>query len=171
MTSSHFHLQHSRRTIWRPLAAALALIAAMAVAAPPAHADGPLSKVNHVIIVMQENHSFDNYFGAIPSAVNSPYHAPTGNCAPSDHRCVDGLTCSRDLTGTYLCSNSNLDDDGSAVYAFHDANYCPAPDLDHGWPSSHLEGNFNNPNQMLASSLSDGFVRVNDATEQNDGGV
>jgi len=28
-----------------------------------AFADGNLSNVNHIIIVMQENHSFDNYFG------------------------------------------------------------------------------------------------------------
>ena len=31
-----------------------------------AHADGPLHKVKHIIIVMQENHSFDNYFGVLP---------------------------------------------------------------------------------------------------------
>jgi len=28
-------------------------------------AQSGLQKVNHVIIVMQENHSFDNYFGAV----------------------------------------------------------------------------------------------------------
>lgn len=28
-------------------------------------ADGNLQKVNHIIIVMQENHSFDNYFGVL----------------------------------------------------------------------------------------------------------
>jgi phospholipase C len=31
-----------------------------------AQADGPLKKVKHIIIVMQENHSFDNYFGVLP---------------------------------------------------------------------------------------------------------
>jgi phospholipase C len=34
-----------------------------------------LSKVNHVIIVMMENHSFDNYFGALAYAPGSPYHS------------------------------------------------------------------------------------------------
>jgi hypothetical protein len=28
-------------------------------------ADGNLNRVNHIIVVMQENHSFDNYFGAL----------------------------------------------------------------------------------------------------------
>lgn len=156
---------------WTLAATIFAFVAGLGFAAPAAHADGPLANVNHVIIVMQENHSFDNYFGVLPYAKNTPYHAPTGNCPPSDHQCVDALTCSRDATGTYLCSNSNVDDDGSTVFAFHDANYCPAPDLDHGWPSSHHEGNFDDPNQMFASSPNDGFVRVNDATEQKDGGA
>ena len=28
-------------------------------------AEGDLQRVNHIIIVMQENHSFDNYFGTL----------------------------------------------------------------------------------------------------------
>jgi phospholipase C len=35
-------------------------------------ADGDLHKVNHIIVVMQENHSFDNYFGALAYAPGSP---------------------------------------------------------------------------------------------------
>ena len=40
--------------------------------ASSARADGDLSKVNHIIIVMQENHSFDNYFGVLPYASGTP---------------------------------------------------------------------------------------------------
>ena len=41
-----------------------------------------LSKVNHIIIVMMENHSFDNYFGALAYAPGSPYHtSSSGLCA------------------------------------------------------------------------------------------
>src|SRR5580692_3521975 len=112
-----------------------------------ARADGPLSKVNHVIIIMQENHSFDNYFGALPYAPGSPYHAASGtNCAPNDHSCLAALSCVRQPDGTYTCTNSNLEDNGATVTAFHDSNYCPGPDLDHSWPSAHVEGNFQNPN-------------------------
>ena len=54
--------------------------------ATPAHADGSVKKVNHIIIVMQENHSFDNYFGALPYAPGGPYH--NGPCDRDDHGCV-----------------------------------------------------------------------------------
>src|SRR5437667_5537352 len=69
------------------------------------------------------------------------------------------------------CTNSNPDEFGSPVVAFHTNDYCPAPDLDHGWASSHKEGNYSAPNNMLKSSPNDGFVRVNDLTEQPDNGV
>ena len=38
----------------------------------PALAQTGLQKVNHIIIVMQENHSFDNYFGALAYAPGTP---------------------------------------------------------------------------------------------------
>src|SRR5437763_4031315 len=61
-----------------------------------------LQKVNHIIVLMQENHSFDNYFGALAYAPNTPYHRPDlfdrnldrdarGGCREGDHSCVDGL--------------------------------------------------------------------------------
>jgi len=133
-------------------------------------ADGGLSHVNHIIIVMQENHSFDNYFGVLPYARGTPYHRAARRCPSSDHSCVDGLSCTRDATGNYTCTNSNVDDDGSTVFAFHDARYCVGPDLQHDWPGSHREANFNHPAGALAFSPNDGFVLVNDATEQIDNG-
>ena len=135
-----------------------------------AFADGSLTKVNHIIIVMQENHSFDNYFGALPYAPGSPYHSGNGSCSSTDHKCVDGLACTIATDGSLHCINSNLDDDGSTVYAFHNSSRCVLPDLDHGWFGTHLEMNFKNPNATLTNSLSDGFVRRNDLTEQNDNG-
>src|SRR6267154_2855470 len=131
-------------------------------------AEGDLQKVNHIIIVMQENHSFDNYLGALAYTPGSPYHNANGRCLPSDHQCVDGLSCATDLSGNLTCSNSNLDDDGSTVVAFHDPSRCVIPDLDHTWFGTHKEVNFLNPNSSLSSFLSDGFIRVNDVTEQLD---
>jgi phospholipase C len=69
------------------------------------------------------------------------------------------------------CANANTDDDGSTVFAFHDANRCPAPDLDHGWVATHREVNFGAPNATRRRAPMNGFVRVNDETEQHDGGV
>ena len=132
-----------------------------------ARADGSLQNVNHIIIVMQENHSFDNYFGVLAYAPGTPYHIGNGACSATDHRCVDGLTCKNSF-GTLTCSNSNLDDDGSTVKAFHEPTRCVKPDLDHSWLSTHREANFLNPNQALQYFFSDGFVRVNDLTEQID---
>ncbi len=122
-----------------------------------ARAEGDPHKVKHVIVIMQENHSFDNYFGALTYAPGSPYHAPKredrderdGGCRKDDHRCVDGLACSVDAAGKFTCRNANLDDDGSTVFAFHDSRRCVAPDLDHGWANTHRSANFNRPNDTL----------------------
>jgi len=154
---------------------------ASAVLAEPQAHSGKIHDVKHVIIVMQENHSFDNYFGALAYAPNTPYHTPhTGRgcdddrragCRGDDHRCVDGLHCAADAAGALHCSDSNLDDDGSTVVAFHDTNRCVQPDLDHEWTSVHREANFDRPNATRRRAPMDGFVRVNDETEQHDGGV
>jgi len=35
-----------------------------------------LDRVGHIIVLMQENHSFDNYFGSLPYVRGGHYHAP-----------------------------------------------------------------------------------------------
>ena len=134
-------------------------------------ANGDVRNVNHIIIVMQENHSFDNYFGALAYAPGSPYHNGNGPCSQGDHQCVDGLICTIDASGNLTCSNSNLDDDGMVVKAFHAPSRCVVPDLDHSWFGTHSEANFQNPNDAQTNFLADGFVRVNDITEQVDNGA
>jgi phospholipase C len=132
---------------------------------------GDIHRVKHVIVVMMENHSFDNYFGVLPYAPGSPYHAASSaGCGRNDHRCVDGLACQVDASGAVQCSNANLDDDGSTVVAFHNANRCVQPDLDHGWVGTHREVNFAAPNDTRRRRPMDGFVRVNDEIEQPDTG-
>lgn len=139
------------------------------LASHAAFADGNLKKVNHIIIVMQENHSFDNYFGVLAYAPGSPYHNGNGACASTDHKCVDGLQCTLN-NGVYSCANVNLDDNGSMVHAFKASTRCVRPDMDHSWVGTHREVNFANPNSTLANPLNDGFVRQNDLTEQIDNG-
>ncbi len=154
--------------IWRMAILPLAL--AM-FTSTPSMAEGDLNKVNHVIIIMQENHSFDNYFGALAYAPGSPYHHRAEGCRPDDHSCVDGLTCKVDKSGALNCENWNVDDDGSIVRSFHDPKRCAAPDLNHAWYWTHKEVNFNDPNNTFFDQDHDGFVRVNDLTEQVDNGV
>src|SRR5258707_126208 len=130
---------------------------------PPPGATG-LACVNHIVVMMQENHSFDNYLGALPYAPGSPYHP--GPCASGDHTCVDGLSCTADASGTLTCTNSNPESDGSApVVSFHDHRLCVFPDLDHTWGGTHHEINFADPNDSLHGA-NDGFVSQNDLTEQ-----
>src|SRR6516164_640199 len=144
----------------------------------PAFAQDGLQKVKHIVIAMQENHSFDNYFGALAFAPGSPYHTPAGvdhdghgACQEGDHRCVDGLSCTVDASGEVHCFNSNIDDSGHSVFAFHDSRRCVPPDLDHEWLGTHKEANFLHPNDALGDFRADGFVRQSDLTEQLDNGV
>jgi phospholipase C len=139
--------------------------------ATPARADGDLNKVKHIIVIMQENHSFDNYFGALAYAPGSPYRNGIGGCRKDDHDCVDGLACKVNKDGTLTCSNSNREDNGSVVFSFHDLKRCAAPDLNHSWFETHEEMNFFHPNNTLRDADANGFVRVNDATEQLDNGM
>jgi phospholipase C len=135
-------------------------LVALAAAPVAALARGDIGHVNHVIILMQENHSFDNYFGVLPYAPGGPYHP--GPCDDDDHACVDGLSCARTPKGALACRNSNPDDAHGRVRAYHAVTYCPGPDLRHDWPASHQEANFANPGLTFLASPNDGFVRVND---------
>ena len=114
-------------TLYRLFLAAMVVIALTALTAGQALANGDIKKVKHIIIVMQENHSFDNYLGALAYAPGTPYHTSSTGCSKNDHNCVDGLTCSVDAAGKLTCLNANLDDDGSTVFAFHDGRRCAAP--------------------------------------------
>jgi phospholipase C len=124
-----------------------------------------LPRVNHIIIVMQENHSFDNYFGALAYAPGSPYRNGNGPCSDTDHSCVDGLTCSK-TSGILQCTNSNADEYGVAVTAFKATTRCVMPDLDHSWLGTHREINLDNPNQALEHALNNGFVWQNNFLHQ-----
>ena len=75
------------RTARRSLPALSAAAVLLALAAVPAGATVPRSihKIKHVVIIMQENRSFDNYFGAYPRADGIPGiagHPGTIPCVP-----------------------------------------------------------------------------------------
>ena len=133
----------------------------LGMAAPkPGLADGDLQNVQHIIIVMQENHSFDNYFGVLAYAPGSPYHAGSGNCAATDHTCVDSLSCTSG--GSALtCTNSNLNAQHQPVVAYHATSECTDPDLDHSWVGVHDEVNWLRPNNALRAPLENGFILRN----------
>jgi phospholipase C len=154
-----------RRYGTAPLAAVIAC--ALFVSPSAVRADGDLNNVHHFILMMQENHSFDNYLGALPYVPGTPYHGARGHrgCPATDNTCVDGLSCKALPSGELRCRNGNTGNLGHRVNAFHDPRYCTGPDLDHSWIGSHMEGNFRRPNNMLKSSRNQGFVRVNAASD------
>jgi phospholipase C len=139
-------------------AASLAALSLTCISgARPAFADGNLNKVNHIIVIVQENHSFDNYLGALAYAPGSPYHNGNGPCSSSDSLCVDGLTCTVS-DGNLSCSNSNVNNEGGIVYATHSNTRC-ITDPDHSWYGEHLDLNWSDPNDALSDTLDNGFER------------
>ncbi len=71
-----------------------------------------IHKIRHVIIVMQENHSFDNYFGTFPGADGFPRRdGRISVCVPDPHlgHCVRPFHDSRRPTGGGGLHNSAAD--------------------------------------------------------------
>ncbi len=73
--------------------------------------------IEHIVVLIQENHSFDNYFGKLNQ---KKYYGSE----------VDGISA----------SHSNPDLNGSMVSAFHETTLC-ADDPEHGWDAIHQEWN------------------------------
>jgi phospholipase C len=149
----------------RPILALFGLswLAVSSLVPGSARADGDLGRVNHIVVMMQENRSFDNYFGALPYVPGGPYHPCFGTSSRSDHRCVEGLTCTAGASGELTCSNYNPSSAGETIFAFHNRRICGLSGLDHGWPASHSEANWEHPGDTFRSSPNDGFVRQNES--------
>jgi phospholipase C len=83
----------SLRAVVAALAVAAPAAALLAIAAVPsvATAAAGIHKIRHVVVIMQENRSFDSYFGTYPGADGIPMrHGVPTVCAPDPlrHRCV-----------------------------------------------------------------------------------
>jgi phospholipase C len=79
----------------------------------PPQASGKFQKINHVIWIIQENHSFDNYFGTFPGADGFP----PGTCAP-------------EMPGSKKC-----------IKPFHMPKDQPIFDIAHSWEAAHAAYN------------------------------
>ena len=66
----------------RALLALVTAAAFMALSAAPARPAPPKTPIHHFITLMQENHTFDNYFGTYPGVDG----IPSGACVPLDPR-------------------------------------------------------------------------------------
>jgi phospholipase C len=75
--------------------------------APPADASAASAKIKHVVVIMQENRSFDHYFGTYPGAEGLPVDG-AGNftsCIPDPDAGADGGGCSRPF---HLTTDKNI---------------------------------------------------------------
>ena len=93
-----------------------------------------IPEIEHIVIVMMENHSFDNVLGMLPHRVRARRH-------------VDGLPVS--LTGRQLAVNR--DSAGRPYHAFHAPTDCPGDAVTQTWNASHLQ---------FDGGRNDGFVRT-----------
>src|SRR5690242_5265622 len=81
-------------------AASLVILASIAVGSGSAAADGATkTPIKHVIVVFQENISFDHYFGTYPTALNGPGETP--------FKAVPGTPTVNGLTGELIEHNPN----------------------------------------------------------------
>ena len=93
-----------------------------------------MHQIKHVVVLMMENHSFDNMYGRIPQVVKGRAR-------------VDGLT----MSGGHI-TNSNPDKDGKPVFARHASTPCqPEGEPTQTWNASH---------EAYAHGKNTGFVKA-----------
>ncbi|KHL02581.1 phospholipase [Sinomonas humi] len=130
---------------WFAVSAALAVVVLLIAAAcsavgRPAQSATPagISKIKHVVIIMQENRSFDSYFGTFPGADGIPMQngVPTV-CVPDPekHACVRPYydPADRNAGGPHSQSNAKADVNGGQMNGFiaqaeHASSNCAAND-------------------------------------------
>jgi phospholipase C len=116
--------------------------------APPFIGDGP---VNHIIIFMQENRSFDQYFGA----------------ALNDYRARQGLP--RDIDGIPANVSLKTWDGSPNVSPFHMISMC-SEDLTDSWQEAHSEMDLENPGSPSDPAPMDGFASMAGGFSAHTGG-
>lgn len=147
------------------LSVCLILLAFVAVQTSSAQeADDPttpagISAVNHVIFMLQENRSFDTYFGML-----NPYRVSRGWNIGDDqkHYDVDGIE--NKLNKLY-----NEDDEGQSFYLFHTTSTC-LDDMSSSWLESY--GDVNRYDFTINRKiLMDGYVHTAENFAKNHGGT
>lgn len=103
--------------------------------------NGSIQSVNHIIFMVQENRSFDSYFGQLPA-----YWTANGYPQASQQPPFDGLPA-KASNPSYSGANS--------VSAFHLATEC-IQNLSPSWNESHVDWNRADPTSTTATM--DGFV-------------
>lgn len=98
---------------------------------------GDITKIEHIVFTMQENRSFDHYFGRMPVYRNQ--HEIPGD--------VDGVPAD--------ASNPSFDNPSKLITPYHLATECHE-NLSPGWNESHRQWNRSDPSSSTPTL--DGFV-------------
>jgi len=101
------------------------------------------ANIQHVIVLMQENRSWDSYYGMID--------LPQCGQEAAGQSCVDKLP-------PQGATNPDPTDLSKTIASFHQTLYC-TEDTAHGWDSSHVEYNRTDPN--APDGFNDGFTTAN----------
>ncbi len=106
-----------------------------------------IQAINHIIVMLQENRSFDNYFGKL-----------------NDYRVAQGLPA--DVDGLSPDASNPSFDGTSTVSVYHLLTMC-AEDSSPAWNESHVD--FNRYDPTSDTGLMDGFVYTAAKLAQDDG--
>src|SRR5256885_6739433 len=99
----------------------LAGCGARSIAPPPAACAGACSAIEPLVFVVQENHSFDNYFGGWCTA--APGSNPSCTSGPS---CCEAMPATEPATGA---APATLDDDTNADYSPDHTQACELAEM------------------------------------------
>src|SRR5579862_3653732 len=92
--------------------------------AAPCSGSGACSNIKHVVVIVQENHTFDNYFGKYCTAATGSN--PTCNTGPS---CCEAAPATDPGTGGAAVT---LDDAANAAYDPNHLQACEVSEIDGG---------------------------------------
>jgi len=113
--------------------------------------EGSIASVNHIIIFMQENRSFDHYFGFM-----TQYRQRTGIPINSSDGKIRDLS---DPAAQAVAQKNISSATGAAIMTYHTGSVC-TEDLSPDWTESHHEMDRANPGSAGPSSPMDGFAQT-----------
>jgi phospholipase C len=101
-----------------PLIAAASILASCSFLGNGTNSDTGIHKIKHVIVIMQENRSFDSYFGTFPGATGLPRDVCVPD--PTSGRCVTPYHDAKDLNagGPHGQTEATADIDGGKMDGF-----------------------------------------------------
>jgi phospholipase C len=126
LATARARLSAHRKLVRGALLGALALFpgaCAASSSSPPFHQETGITKIQHVVVIMQENRSFDTYFGTYPGADGIPMQNGTPTVCikdPATGKCVKPYHNPNDLNGggPHGAANAIADINGGQMNGF-----------------------------------------------------